>query len=136
MEFYQKLVNIREKDLEKEVRESLKVTREHYADLTTERTCFIYSSKIYEELRSRGVSCNLMNTNDLGLSYLHYFVMVPFGKDDFYLVDPTYEQFCLNNDNDIFSDLIDKGYILVGRKLLRSYLDCIGNCDKFIKRNM
>ncbi len=133
MDFYQKLVNIRGNDIENEIRESLKVTSEYYKNLTKERTCLVYASKVYEELRSRGVSCQMIDTNSLEVSYSHYFVLVPCNKEVSYLVDPTYEQFCDNNSSKVAVSLLEDGYVKVDEALYYDYINSI-NIKKSTRR--
>lgn len=139
MDFYEKLINVRGKDIESEIRDSLKAACDYYGDLTTERTCFIYSSKIFEELKSRGVSARFIDTeNDLDCSYLHYFVLVPYNKDMFYLVDPTFKQFSMDEDcKDLFKDLLTCGYTVIDDEKWSSFLKIINSSGKtFVKDDL
>ena len=48
--FYDKLLNIKGNNIEDEIQKAILETKHYYNELTTERTCFIYSSKIFEIL--------------------------------------------------------------------------------------
>ncbi len=128
MDFYDKLINVRGLDISSQIEKSLEYASDYYENLTHDRTCFIYTSLVYDKLKSLGVSSCLVNTNDLGLDYLHYFVLVPYGKDKYYLVDPTYSQFGFS-DNTIY-DLLENGYVSLNDDIWNKYMSSIfKNCD-------
>lgn len=129
MNFYDKLINVRGLDISLQIEKSLEYAREYYENLTYDRTCFIYTSLVYDKLKSLGVSSRFVNTNDLGLDYLHYFILVPYGKDKYYLVDPTYSQFRFD-ENVIVDDLLEKGYVSLDDDIWNKYMSSIfKSCD-------
>lgn len=121
MGFYDKLINVRGNDISSSIKDSLRYVNDHYENLTHEQTCYIYASLVYDKLKSFGVSARLINTNDLGFDYLHYFVLVPYEKDKYYLVDPTYSQF--HSDN--LKELLDNGYISLNDDIWDEYMNSI-----------
>lgn len=132
--FYDKLLNIKGNNIEDEIQKAILETKHYYNELTTERTCFIYSSKIFEILKKNGVSCHLIDTSDFDIHYSHAFVLVPFKKDKFYLVDPTYEQFIVNKDVAI-QELYNFGYIELNDEIWKLYLKDICSYSKDISVN-
>lgn len=120
--FYDKLLNIRGLDVEEEIKKVVFETREHFKNLTEERTCRIYSGMVYDKLREKGISARLIDTADFGEDYSHVFVMVPF-ENKYFLVDLTYSQF-LDNENGINS-LVNDGYVLMDNDMWKNYMENI-----------
>ena len=122
---YNNLINIRGVDIEGAIKESILETKEYLSGLTNESTCYIYSSKVYECLRKRGIIARLVDTGDFGEYYSHKFVLVPFSSDKYYLIDLTYEQFI--RDDNYIKELYLNGYILLEDGLFNKYLSLICN---------
>lgn len=70
-------------------------------NLTTDRTCKIYSSYISNYLSEKHIVNKIINTKNLNLGYEHEFVLVPIDSNNYYLVDLTYSQF----NNEYFKEL-------------------------------
>lgn len=127
MNFYEKLINIKGLDLNKEIRDVISEVKSYYEDLTIDRTCYIYSSKIYDELKKRGISAHLINTNELDFRYEHYFVLVPIDEKDYYLIDPTYGQF---NSYEIIQELLLNSYVKLDNEIWNKYIETIDDSKK------
>ena len=67
---------------------------------------------------------HIINTLDLGYSYLHQFLLV-YDGNKYYLIDLTYKQF---NDNSL-SDLNENGYIELYDNTFKFYLKVVTNND-------
>ena len=67
---------------------------------------------------------HIINTLDLGYSYLHQFLLV-YDGNKYYLIDLTYKQF---NDNSL-SDLNENGYIEIDDNTFKFYLKVVTNND-------
>ena len=93
----------------------------------------IYSSLLFDTLRENHIPVRLINTNDLGYKYTHYFVIVPSNKEGYMLSDLTFSQFLsLGNFSDEFSDLLIAGYQKMDNLDLDKYLKTVTreNLDK------
>ena len=100
-------VNISNIPLEKRIELSIIETKKELGNLTTERTCKIYSRYLFKNLHENHVMAKIINTNDLEAEYEHYFILVPVNIMEYYLIDLTYPQF---KNNELFKDLYEKGY--------------------------
>ena len=67
---------------------------------------------------------HIINTLDLGYSYLHQFLLV-YDGNKYYLIDLTYKQF---NDNSL-SDLNENGYMKIDDNIFKFYLKVVTNND-------
>ena len=85
---------------------------------------FIYSSALFEILKRKHILVHIINTLDLGYSYLHQFLLV-YDGNKYYLIDLTYKQF---NDNSL-SDLNENGYIEIDDNTFKFYLKVVTNND-------
>ena len=103
-------VNISNIPLETRIKLSIDETKKQLKDVTTERTCKIYSRYLFSYLSQNHVVGKIISTKDLGANYDHYFVIVPINTYEYYLIDLTYPQF---KNKELFKDLYDKGYEVV-----------------------
>lgn len=120
-DLYDKMLNIANKDIKQEIENAIKETKEEYKNLTTERTCHIYTSIIYEKLKEKQIPTKIVNTKELQIDYEHYFLLVTENKENKYLIDLTYNQF---NPKKL-ETLKEKGYIKIDTKMLLEYLNQI-----------
>lgn len=121
------LTNIKNLDLEKEIVEAIEETKEELPNLTTDTTCMIYSDYLSRNLTKRHINNRIVSTDEYeDYSYYHKFNIVVKDKNLFYLIDLTYKQF----QNDKFSELLQKGYMLVDIDTYQEYLDIVGNVNK------
>ena len=67
---------------------------------------------------------HIINTLDLGYSYLHQFLLV-YDGNKYYLIDLTYKQF---NDNSL-SELNENGYMKIDDNTFKFYLKVVTNND-------
>lgn len=120
------LLNIANQNIEQVVINTIEETKEELKSLTKEQTCKIYSSYIKRSLDEKHVLNKIINTkDDLDFSYEHEFVLVP-DKDDYYLIDLTYEQF--GTDNELWK-LHDFGYEKMTDNKWKYYLKRISQND-------
>lgn len=77
MDLYERMQNIQNKNIEKELQIAIRETKEELNNLTMERMCKVYSSYLLEKLRQHHITAHLINTLDLGQKYEHFFVLVP-----------------------------------------------------------
>ena len=75
-------------------------------------------------LKRKHILVHIINTLDLGYSYLHQFLLV-YDGNKYYLIDLTYKQF---NDNSL-SDLNENGYIEIDDNTFKFYLKVVTNND-------
>ena len=122
MELYD-LLNIRNIDIESTIEDAINETIEQLNGLTDERTCLIYTSYLYDNLKKRHIVARIIDTkDDLNMSYKHQFVLVPKDSDNNYILDLTAKQF---GSNDLYDQLNSKGYQLLSSNLYQSYLNHI-----------
>ena len=119
------IINIKNESIENRIEKAIKETKDELQDLTTETTCFIYSSILGEHLRKEHLANEIVSTTEFGYSYEHQFNVVMKNENTFYLIDLTYSQF----QSDKFSELLQKGYMLISREQGREYLDIVGNVN-------
>ena len=84
----------------------------------------MFSSALFEILKRKHILVHIINTLDLGYSYLHQFLLV-YDGNKYYLIDLTYKQF---NDNSL-SDLNENGYIEIDDNTFKFYLKVVTNND-------
>ena len=119
------LINLHNKDIEKEIRNALKSVKESLMNLEKYQTCKIYASYIFDYLKVNHITCNMVSTGkDLGYSYDHFFVYVPKDEDNQYIIDPTYIQFGKVPE---FEKLYTNGYMLLNNEEYKDYLSYIEN---------
>ena len=106
------------------IRDSIKEVKEKLKGLDYNQTCLIYSSALFEILKRKHILVHIINTLDLGYSYLHQFLLV-YDGNKYYLIDLTYKQF---NDNSL-SDLNENGYIEIDDNIFKFYLKVVTNND-------
>jgi hypothetical protein len=117
------LINIKKVNVEKEIQDAIEDTKDELNNLTTDTTCMIYSDYLSRNLTKRHVVNRVVSTKDYNYPYKHTFTMVPETEDKEYLIDLTYPQF----QDDMFEDLLQKGYMKVSRDLFTEYLEVVGN---------
>lgn len=126
--------NIRNTNTEQEIKKSIEIVKEKLNSLTDDRTCFIYSSYVYEELRNNHITSRIISTKDLGYDYEHRFVLVPndVEEDNYFLIDLTFKQFTNQEvDNVIFKTLLEDGYQKISNDLWFFYLQyATGNVEQ------
>ena len=118
------ILNIKNQDIEEVIRDSIKEVKEKIKGLDYNQTCLIYSSALFEILKRKHILVHIINTLDLGYSYLHQFLLV-YDGNKYYLIDLTYKQF---NDNSL-SDLNENGYIEIDDNIFKFYLKVVTNND-------
>ena len=118
------LINIKKIDKEEEIKNAIKEVKTSLEKLDTERTCMIYSSYIKESLSKKNIVARIIDTKDLGIDYSHHFCMVPKNKNEYYLIDLTFNQF---GQHYLFDDLYEKGYMLIDNNILAEYLEIFNN---------
>ena len=80
------ILNIRNQDIEVVIRDSIKEVKEKLRGLDYNQTCLIYSSALFEILKRKHILVHIINTLDLGYSYLHQFLLV-YDGNKYYLID-------------------------------------------------
>lgn len=118
------ILNIKNQDIEEVIRDSIKEVKEKLKGLDYNQTCLIYSSALFEILKRKHILVHIINTLDLGYSYLHQFLLV-YDGNKYYLIDLTYKQF---NDNSL-SDLNENGYMKIDDNIFKFYLKVVTNND-------
>ncbi len=118
------ILNIKNQDIEEVIRDSIEEVKEKLQGLDYNQTCLIYSSALFEILKRKHILVHIINTLDLGYSYLHQFLLV-YDGNKYYLIDLTYKQF---NDNSL-SDLNENGYIEIDDNIFKFYLKVVTNND-------
>ncbi len=119
------MINIRKQDQTALIEQAINAIKQEYPNLTTERTCMVYSSLISLKLLDYHLPNHIVTTSSLGFNYDHHFCLVPkYGIASFYLIDLTYSQF----QNTQFPDLRTKGYIVISdNALFNNYLQIVTN---------
>lgn len=128
MSLYDKMLNISNKNIEEEIKNAILETKDELKGLDVDRMCKIYSSYLYENLKKRHVLAHIIDTKDLGFSFQHRFILVYYKV--YYLIDLTYSQF--NNNNILFSKLLNNGYQIIDNNTLMNYLKIISNENMFV----
>ena len=118
-DFYQKMLNITNRNIRLEIENAIKETKEECKNLTTERTCHIYSSILYEKLKEKNIITRILNAKDFQIDYEHYFVLVTETKEKTYIIDLTYDQF----NPERLETLKEEGYIKANTKIILQYLN-------------
>lgn len=121
MDIFKMMQNVRGINIQEEIENSIKITKEKLKDLTINRMCHVYNSYLFEEMKKRHLNVRLINLLDLGFDFKHYFVLVN-GNGEFYLADLTYEQFC---NQDLNSMMSGRGYMRLNDYLLNSYISFV-----------
>lgn len=121
MNLYDKMLNINNLDIEEEIKTTINDVKNELSELTTDQTCKIYSSMIYEKLKEKGVLSKLIDTENFGNDFSHMFV-IALDNNDKYLIDLTYEQF---KEKDKLNSLLTDGYIKVDDDTFKDYLEIV-----------
>ena len=114
------LLNIRNINIEDTIKEVISSCKLELNGLTTNQTCKIWSSYIYEELRKRHVLVELLSTEDIEDAYIHYFNAIPYNCN-YYVIDLTFKQF---NSNEL-NYLSNNGYQLLNKEEQNKYLNIV-----------
>lgn len=129
MRTYQ-MLNITGNDIEERVVEAIRETKEELHNLTTERTCKIYSDSVARNLMKRHVIQKRIYTKKYNYSYDHQFNIVPITEKLSFLIDLCYSQF----GNEAYPDLLKKGYQLIPSSELSNYLGIVGQGKDSVNR--
>lgn len=121
MNLYDKMLNINNLDVEEEIKSTVNDVKNELSELTTDQTCKIYSSMIYEKLKEKGVLSKLIDTENFGNDFSHMFV-IALDNTDKYLIDLTYEQF---KEKEKLNDLLTNGYIKIDDETFKDYLEIV-----------
>lgn len=114
------LTNITKVNYEEEIKKIIEKVNNKYKDLIKEQTCFLYSSFINEELKSKHIISRIISTKDLGIDYEHRFVLVK-EKEKYYIIDLTYNQF-FNKVPEKFYKLNNNGYQIMNKEEIKEYI--------------
>ena len=115
------MINIRKINIIDSIEDTIKVTNNTLSKLDKYRTCKIYTSFIHDELVKRNVVNHIVYTSDLGYSYGHEFVLVPY-QGTYILIDLTYGQY-----NREFPELLAKGYVVLDEDKWNYYMATFGD---------
>ena len=129
MSLYDRMLNIANIDKESIIRKAIENTKSDLDGLDYERMCLVYNWYLYENLKDMSCLAYIVDTDDLGFSYKHRFVLVP-DNNLYYLVDLTYKQF--GKDDDILSKLSSDGYEKIDNDKYCYYLSKVTGSDKDI----
>ena len=121
MDLYDKMLNINNLDIEEEIKLTISDVKKELSELTTDQTCKIYSSMIYEKLKEKGILSKLIDTENFGNDFSHMFV-IALDNNDKYLIDLTYEQF---KEKEKLNDLLTNGYIKIDDETFKDYLEIV-----------
>ena len=114
------LLNVQNNDIEESIKYCIKAVNEELDGLHPEQTCLIYTSYVYRVLKKMNVNVRMINTNNLGFDYNHFFNLVPDNRS-FYLIDLTFSQF----NNETMPILLKEGYQIVNDQEFNKYLDIV-----------
>lgn len=129
MSLYDRMLNIANIDKESIIRKAIENTKSDLDGLDYDRMCLVYNWYLYENLKDMSCLAYIVDTDDLGFSYKHRFVLVP-DNNLYYLVDLTYKQF--GKDDDILSKLYNEGYELIDNDKYNYYLSKVTGSEKDI----
>lgn len=122
------MLNIGKVDIEKKIIDAISETRLQLEGLITDRTCLIYTSYLYNNLKKRNILAYIVDTQkDLHMDFLHYFIIVPKDKDNNYIIDLTYNQF---KYNELFESIYNRGYQMLSDDMYGKYLNNIGKMNR------
>lgn len=130
MSLYDRMLNIANIDKESIIRKAIENTKSDLDGLEYERMCLVYNWYLYENLKDMSCLAYIVDTDDLGFSYKHRFVLVPDDDGNYYLADLTYKQF--GKDDDILSKLSSDGYEKIDNEKYCYYLSKVTGSDKDI----
>jgi len=129
MSLYDRMLNIANLNKETVIKRAIENTKSDLDGLDYERMCLVYNWYLYENLKDMSCLAYIVDTDDLGFSYKHRFVLVP-DNNLYYLVDLTYKQF--GKDDDILSKLSSDGYEKIDNDKYCYYLSKVTGSDKDI----
>ena len=130
MSLYDRMLNIANIDKESIIKQAIKKTESDLTNLDYERMCLVYSSYLYENLKDMSCLAYIVDTNDLGFSYKHRFVLVPVDNSNYYLADLTYKQFV--KEDDMLRKLYNDGYEMIDNDKYNYYLHKVTGTNKDI----
>lgn len=119
------ILNIKKNNIEKIIQEVITSTKRELANLDTDRTCFIYTSYLYEKLKNRNILAYIVDTmEDLGENYQHRFIVIPKDSQNNYVLDLTISQF---GKNEKFKKMELDGYQILDNDNFSSYIGFVSN---------
>ena len=120
------LINLFNGNIEDKIKEAINKTKIELSDLTTDRTCIIYTNYLYKNLKDVHVLAHIICTADIGLDYFHQFIMVPASKNQYYIADLTYSQF---GEEEYLKGLYENGYQKLNGEEFDIYMNKISGTD-------
>lgn len=132
MDLTDKIFNIKNINYEEYIKRAILKTKKELKGLQIDRMCLIYSSYLYKNLLDYHLLAHIIDTQDLGFSFCHRFVLVYDGQD-YYLLDLTYSQF-LKKETMFFKLLFD-GYQKINNQEFNYYLKSVLP-NEFIKEDL
>ncbi len=125
---FDKITNIRKENVISKIENSINSTRLELEKYGTNQLCKVYSRNLAFELNSNHINAKVYNLEDL-INYDHEVVIVSFYKNNekvSLLIDLTFRQF-LHNDENLFENLINKGYFYVNYDDFNEYINFLKN---------
>lgn len=129
MSLYDRMLNIANIDKESVIKRAVENTKSDLEGLDYERMCLVYNWYLYENLKDMSCLAYIVDTNDLGFSYQHRFVLIP-SESNYYLADLTYKQF--GKEDNFLNKLYNDGYEMIDNDKYNYYLHKITGSDKDI----
>ena len=117
------ILNIKKNNVEMIIQEAIKLTRSELVNLVNERTCLIYTSYLYQNLRDQNILCYIVDTmEDLEKEFQHRFIVIPKDIESNYILDLTINQF---GSNQLFKEMESFGYQLLNREQYALYIEYV-----------
>ena len=132
MSLYNRMLNIKNIDYEEYIKKAILKTKTELSNLDIDRMCLVYSSYLYQNLLEYHLLAHIIDTQDLGFSFSHHFVLV-YNSQDYYLLDLTYSQFLKKEK--IFLNLLSDGYQKITNHEFNYYLKKVLP-NEFIKEDL
>lgn len=117
--------HIKQINTEKKIEKAIQDTKDQLKDLIVEPTSIIYSSYLSENLYNEHIVHEIVSTSEYEYPYEYQFVAIPKNENELYIIDLAYKQI----QSDKYSELLEKGYMLIKGQQCREYLDDIGNVN-------
>jgi hypothetical protein len=127
MDLYDRIFNITNKNIKKTIIEAINKCNELINN--TEGMCMVASNIIYNFLLDQHILARIINTKELGIGYEHEAVIVK-DKDNYYLIDFTYNQF-LKVSSLLNKELLKNKFLQIDDETFNKYLDSIPKFYKF-----
>ena len=117
------ILNVKKIDIESTIKNSIAEVTKELKNLGRERTCFIYTSYLYDNLKNKNILCYIVDTKeDMNSEYQHRFIIVPKDENHNYIIDLTIRQFGHNN---LFDNLENQGYQLLNKEEFKEYFNFV-----------